>query len=61
MNTPITKKRINRRLTMGETINTLQEFMTQTKGVIYILAIAYLIGFTCFWKFLHRRGDEDEA
>lgn len=40
---------------MGETIHTLQEFMTQTKGIIYILALGYLIGFVSFWRFLNRR------
>jgi hypothetical protein len=39
---------------MNESINTLQEFMFQTKGVIYLLGIAFLIGFTWFWRFLNR-------
>jgi len=39
---------------MGDGIKTLQEFMFQTKGIIYLLAIGYLIGFAWFWKFLNR-------
>jgi hypothetical protein len=37
---------------MSDTIFTLQDFMFHTKGIIYLLAIGYLIGFTWFWKFL---------
>ncbi len=37
---------------MAEGIHTLQEFMFQTKGMVYLLAIAYLIAFTWFWKFI---------
>ena len=44
---------------MSETIHALQEFMIQTKGIVYILAIGYLIGFTAFWKFL-MRGEKKE-
>ena len=40
---------------MSEGINTLQEFMRQTKGILYLLAIAYFVGFVSFWKFLHGR------
>ncbi len=35
-----------------EGIHTLQEFMFQTKGIIYILAVGYLLGFVWFWRFL---------
>jgi len=45
---------------MGETIHTLQEFMTQTKGIIYILGIGWLIGFTWFWHFLNKNQKDDE-
>ncbi len=46
---------------MSDTIHTLQEFMLQTKGILYLLAVAYLIGFVYFWKFLNRsRGGGDE-
>jgi hypothetical protein len=41
---------------MSEGIHTLQEFMTQTKGLIYLLAIGYLVGFVAFWRFLFRKG-----
>ena len=44
---------------MTDSIHTLQEFMFQTKGIIYILAIGFLIGFTWFWRFLHKY-DRDE-
>ena len=40
---------------MSEGIQTLQEFMRQTKGILYLLALAYFAGFICFWKFLHGR------
>lgn len=45
---------------MGESIHTLQEFMLQTKGILYLLAISYLIGFVCFWKFLHGRDTKED-
>ena len=38
---------------------TLQDFLTHTKGVIYVLMPAALIGITGFWLFLTDR-DEDE-
>ncbi|MCD6161526.1 MAG: hmc operon protein 4 [candidate division Zixibacteria bacterium] len=40
---------------MTESIQTLQEFMTHTKGIAYLAAMGYLIGFAWFWKFLHKR------
>ena len=45
---------------MSESIHTLQEFMFQTKGILYMLAIGYLVGFVCFWKFLHGRPKQDD-
>jgi len=45
---------------MTENIHTLQEFMFQTKGIIYLLAIGYLISFTWFWKFMFRRDRDDD-
>jgi len=45
---------------MTETIHTLQEFMFRTKGIIYILAILYLLGFTAFWKFLFSRDKKED-
>jgi hypothetical protein len=37
---------------------TLQDFMTYTKGVTYVLIIAILLGMWGFWNFLAGR-DED--
>jgi hypothetical protein len=45
---------------MGEGIQTLQEFMKQTKGILYLLAIAYFVGFVAFWKFLHGREKNED-
>jgi SNF family Na+-dependent transporter len=44
---------------MTESLQTLQEFMFQTKGVLYLLAIGYLIGLGVFWKFL-LKSDRNE-
>jgi len=41
---------------MSDGIHTLQQFMLQTKGVVYLLAIAYLVIFTWFWKFLNQKN-----
>ncbi len=48
---------------MTEGLHTLQEFMMHTKGIIYLLAVGYLVGFICFWRFLFkgRKTDEDES
>jgi len=47
---------------MGDSIHTLHEFLLQTKGILYLLAIGYFVGFLCFWKFLHGRNrDEDSS
>ena len=45
---------------MSGEIHTLQEFMLQTKGILYLLAIAFFIGFVCFWKFLLGREKEED-
>jgi len=45
---------------MSGEIRTLQEFMLQTKGILYLLAIAFFIGFISFWKFLHGRDREED-
>lgn len=37
---------------------TLQDFMTYTKGVTYLLIVAILVGMLLFWNFLVDR-DED--
>ncbi len=45
---------------MGDSIHTLQEFMLRTKGILYLLALSYLIGFVWFWKFLNGRQKEED-
>jgi len=35
-----------------ENIVTLQDFMLQTKTILYLLGAGYLIGFIWFWKIL---------
>jgi len=40
---------------MGEDIHTLNEFLFQTKGLLYLLGVGYLIAFVGFWTFLHDR------
>ncbi len=37
-------------------MKTLLEFITMTKGVEYLIAIAFLFGFIAFWQLLHHRG-----
>lgn len=39
-------------------IHTLHDFFSHTKGIIYLLIVAILIGMTAFWKFL-TEGEED--
>jgi len=41
-------------------IQTLQEFMRQTKEILYLPAIAYFVGFVSFWKFLHGREKKED-
>lgn len=43
---------------MESTFFTLQDFMTHTKNVIYVLMVVILIGMAGFWSFLSGR-DED--
>jgi len=43
---------------MEAMFHTLQEFMAYTKGVIYLVIIAILLGMWAFWNFLVER-DED--
>ncbi len=45
---------------MSDGINTLQEFMRHTKGILYLLSIAFFVGFISFWKFLHGRDKSDD-
>jgi hypothetical protein len=44
---------------MEGTFFTLQDFMTFTKGVTYILIIISLLAVVGFWNFLTGRDDED--
>lgn len=37
---------------------TLQDFMTHTKGVTYIIMVLALISITAFWRFLTDRDDD---
>ena len=37
-------------------MKTLLEFITYTKGVEYLLAIAFLFAFIAFWQLVHHRG-----
>ncbi|OGF56246.1 MAG: hypothetical protein A2Z21_02935 [Candidatus Fraserbacteria bacterium RBG_16_55_9] len=37
-------------------MNTLVDFITHTKGLEYLIAIAFLISFIIFWQMLHRQG-----
>jgi len=38
---------------------TCQDYYTHTKGVLYILMIAALIGIAFFWRFLSGGDDEE--
>ncbi len=40
---------------MSEGFHALQEFMSYTKGMLYLLGVGYLVIFVAFWKFLHDR------
>jgi len=43
---------------MDQVFYTLQDFMTHTEAVTYLLVIATLVGMTVFWWFLTGK-DED--
>ena len=45
---------------MSEGFFSLQEFMSHTKGILYLLGVGYLVIFVAFWKFLHGRESEDD-
>jgi hypothetical protein len=38
--------------------NTLLDFIRYTKGVEYLIAIAFLLSFIAFWRLMHYRGKE---
>ena len=44
---------------MNTVFYTLQDFMTHTEGVTYVLIVAGLIGIAGYWYFLTER-DEDQ-
>ncbi len=37
-------------------MNTLLEFITLTKGMEYLIAIAFMFAFVAFWQLIHHRG-----
>lgn len=37
-------------------MNSLLEFITFTKGIEYLIAIAFLIAFIVFWQLVYGRG-----
>lgn len=37
---------------------TLQDFMTHTKGVTYIIMVLALVSIAAFWRFLSDRDDD---
>lgn len=45
---------------MVEGFNTLQDFMMHSKGIVYLLAVGYLVGFVWFWKFLTKYDRKDD-
>ena len=45
---------------MSEGFHSLQEFMSYTKGMLYLFGVGYLVIFVAFWKFLHDRENEDD-
>ena len=44
---------------MNTTFFTLQEFMTHTKGVTYVLMVVILLAMLGFWHFLVERDDDE--
>jgi hypothetical protein len=45
---------------MSEGFHSLQEFMSHTKGLLYLLSVGYLVAFVFFWRYLHDRENEDD-
>jgi len=41
--------------------NTLQDFMTHTKGIAYLLIAVALIALPLFWRFLTGRDDKKKT
>jgi hypothetical protein len=44
---------------MEGAFHTLQEFMTYTKGVVYIIMVLALLAFVGFWRFLAGNDDQE--
>lgn len=44
---------------MEGTFYSLQEFMTYTKGVVYIIIVVALLAFVGFWRFLAGNDDQE--
>lgn len=59
MSIPITKPiRPTKEKTVENTIFTLQDFMTYTKGITYLIMGGILIFMPLFWSFLTDREDD---
>ena len=43
---------------METVYQTLQDFMTHTEGVTYVLIVLILLGMLGFWRFLVERDDD---
>ena len=44
---------------MEGAFHTLQEFMTYTKGVVYIIMVLALLAVVGFWRFLAGNDDQE--
>ncbi|MFH0792797.1 MAG: hypothetical protein V2A74_02060 [bacterium] len=42
---------------MMSEIHTLQEFMSHTKSISYLIAVVFMVGFIFFWNFLTAKED----
>ena len=38
----------------------MNEFLMQTKGMLYLLVVGYLVAFIGFWRFLHDREKKED-
>ena len=45
---------------MGDGFRTLQEFMTHTKALAYIIMAGALVAIPMFWRFLTERDDGEK-
>ena len=51
--------KVSKALIMDHVFYTLQNFMTHTESVTYLLVAATLVGMTLFWLFLASGKNED--